>query len=71
MYVFCYDRKKKKKKEETSVNELEEPSNKLLAGKCNNCNINYSGKSVKIVQNSNYETSSSPDFWDEIKKESL
>ena len=61
----------KKKKEETSVNELEEPSNKLLTGKCNNYNINYSGKSVKIVQNSNYETSSSPDFWVEIKKESL
>ena len=57
--------------EEISVNGLEEPSNKLFAGKCDNYNINYSGKSAKIVQNSNYDSSSSPGFLDEGKKESL
>ena len=49
--------------EEISVNELEEFSSKLFAGKCDNCNINYSGKSSKIVENSG--------FLDEGKKESL
>ena len=32
--------------------------------------MNYSGKSAKIVQKSNYDTSSSPGFSDEGKKES-
>ena len=57
--------------EEISVNDPEKPSNKLFAGKCENYNINYSGKSAKIVQNSNYDTSSSPDFLGEGKKQSL
>ena len=35
--------------EEISVNELEEPSNILSAGRCDNYNINYSGQSAKIV----------------------
>ena len=35
--------------EEISVNELEEPSNILSAGRCDNYKINYSGKSAKIV----------------------
>ena len=35
--------------EEISVNELEEPSNILSAGKCDNYNINYSGKSAKTL----------------------
>ena len=33
--------------------------------------INYSGKSAKIVQNSNYDTSPSPGFLDEGTIESL
>ena len=43
-------------------NGLEEPSNKLFAVKYDNYNINYSGKSAKIVQNSNYDSNSSPRF---------
>ena len=35
--------------EKISVNELEEPSNILSAGSCDNYNINYSGKSAEIV----------------------
>ena len=34
------------------------PSNILSIGKCDNCNINYSGKSAKIVQNSNSDSRS-------------
>ena len=56
---------------EISVNELVESSNKLFAGECDNYNINYSGKSAKIAQNSNYDTSTSPGFLDVGKKESL
>ena len=40
------------------VNGLEEPSNKFFAGKCDNYNINYSGKSATITQNSNYDSMS-------------
>ena len=36
-----------------SVNNLEEPSNIISTGKYDNCNINYSDRFVKIVQNSN------------------
>ena len=57
-------------KEEISV-ELEEPSNILPAGKCDIYKINYSRKSAKIVQNSNSDSSLSPGFSDEGKKESL
>ena len=35
--------------EEISVNELEESSNILSAGRCDNCNINYPEQSAKIV----------------------
>ena len=35
--------------EEISFNELEEPSNILSASRCDNYNINYPGKSAKIV----------------------
>ena len=45
-----------------SVNKLEEPSNIISTGKYDYCNINYSEKFVKIVQNSNYASISSPDF---------
>ena len=46
--------------EQISVNELEDPSVILSEGKQNNCSINYSQKSAKIVQNSNSDYSSSP-----------
>ena len=36
-----------------SVDKLEELSNIISAGKCDKDNINYSGKSANIVQNSN------------------
>ena len=36
-----------------SVNNLEESSNIIATGKYDNCNINYSDKFVKIVQNAN------------------
>ena len=40
-----------------SVNELEESSNMLSAGRCDNYNINYySGKSAKIVKISNSDS---------------
>ena len=43
--------------EKISVNELEEPPNILSAGRCDNYNINYySGKSAKIVKNSNSDS---------------
>ena len=43
--------------EKISVNELEEPSNIPSAGRCDNYNINYySGKSAKIVKNSNSDS---------------
>ena len=43
--------------EKISVNELEEPANILSAGRCDNYNINYySGKSAKIVKNSNSDS---------------
>ena len=43
--------------EKISVNELEDTSNILTAGRCNNYNINYySGKSAKIVKNSNSDS---------------
>ena len=43
--------------EKVSVDELEEPSNILSAGRCDNYNINYySGKSAKIVKNSNSDS---------------
>ena len=32
--------------------------------------MNYSGKSAKTVQNSNFDSSSNPAFFDEGKKES-
>ena len=52
--------------------EGESPAlNKLLADESDNYNINYSGKSAKIVQISNYDTSASPGFLNEGKKESL
>ena len=35
--------------EEISVNELEESSNILSVGRCDNCNINYSEQFAKIV----------------------
>ena len=35
-----------------SVNNLEEPSNIICTGKYDKCNINYSEKFVKVVQNS-------------------
>ena len=57
-------------KEEISV-ELEEPSNILPVGKCDIYKINYSRKSPKIAQNSNSDSSLSPGFSDEGKKESL
>ena len=44
--------------EKISVNEIEEPANILSAvGRCDNYNINYySGKSAKIVKNSNSDS---------------
>ena len=43
--------------EKISVNELEEPSSILSAGRCDNYNINYySRKSAKIVKNSNSDS---------------
>ena len=43
--------------EKISVNELEEPSNILSAGRCDNYNISYySGKSAKIVKTSNFDS---------------
>ena len=50
--------------EEVPVNQLEEPSNILSASKYDNYNINRSGKSAKIVQNSNSDSSSSPGLLD-------
>ena len=43
-----------------SVKNLEEPSNIISTGKYDNCNINYPEKFVKIVQNSNSASISSP-----------
>ena len=43
-----------------SVNNLEESSNIISTSKYDNCNINYSEKFVKIVQNSNSASTSSP-----------
>ena len=43
-----------------SVNNLEESSNIISTSKYDNCNINYSEKFVKIVQNSNSASISSP-----------
>ena len=43
-----------------SVKNLEEPSNIISTGKYDNCNINYPEKFVKIVQNSNSASNSSP-----------
>ena len=43
-----------------SVNNLDEPSNIIPTGKYDNCNINYPEKFVKIVQNSNSASNSSP-----------
>ena len=43
-----------------SVNNLEESSNIISTSKYDNCNINYSEKLVKIVQNSNSASISSP-----------
>ena len=51
--------------------KLEEPSNLLSGGRCDNCNINYSGKFTKIVWNYNSDSNSSPDFLAEGKKESV
>ena len=43
--------------EKISVNELEVPSIIPSAGRCDNYNINYySGKSAKIVKNSNSDS---------------
>ena len=43
--------------EKSSANELEQPSNIPSAGRCDNYNINYySGKSTKIVKNSNSDS---------------
>ena len=36
--------------EEISVNGLEEPSNKLFAGKCDNYNINYSENLLRLYK---------------------
>ena len=46
--------------EDLSVNHLEEPSNIISTGKHDNCNINNPEKLVKIVQNSNSASISSP-----------
>ena len=43
-----------------SVNNLEESSNIISTSKYDSCNINYSEKFVKIVQNSNSASISSP-----------
>ena len=43
-----------------SVDKLEELSNIISAGKCDKDNINYSGKSANIVQNSNSTSVSRP-----------
>ena len=43
-----------------SVNTSEEPSNIISTGKYDNCNINYPEKFVKIIQNSNSASISSP-----------
>ena len=43
-----------------SVNNLEESSNIISTSKYDNCNVNYSAKFVKIVQNSNSASTSSP-----------
>ena len=43
-----------------SVNNLEESSNIISTSKYDNCNINYSEKFVKIVQNSSSASISSP-----------
>ena len=52
--------------------EGESPAlNKLFADESDNYNVNYSGKSAKIVQISNYDTSASPGFLNEGKKEPL
>ena len=58
--------------EKNLVNELEEPSNILSAGRCDNYKINYySGKSAKIVKNSNSASNYSPGFSDEGKKKTV
>ena len=41
----------------------------LSAGKCYNCNIDYSRKYTKIIQNCNSDFGSRPDFLVEGKKE--
>ena len=43
-----------------SVNNLDEPSNIISTDIYDNCNINYPEKFVKIVQNSNSASNSSP-----------
>ena len=45
-----------------SVNNLEESSEIISTGKYDNCNISYSEKFVKIVQNSDFASLSSPGF---------
>ena len=49
-----------------SVNNLEESSNIIFTGKYDNCNINYSEKFVKIVQNSNSASVSSPGLLEKL-----
>ena len=43
----------------------------LSAGRCDNYNINYSEKSAKILQNSNFDSNSSPGFLDDGKEKSV
>ena len=45
-----------------SVNNLKEPSNIIPTGEYDNCDINYSEKFVKIVENSNSAFISSPNL---------
>ena len=49
-------------KKRISVDELEEPSNMLSEDKYDNCNVHYLGKSAKIIQNSDSDSSWSSEY---------
>ena len=54
-----------------SVNNLEEPSNVISAGKHDNCNINYSERFFKIIRSSNSVSISSPGLFEKAYNPSL
>ena len=70
-WVGFFQSQNESTEEKISVNELEEPSNILSAGRSDNNNISYSEKSAKIWKNSNSDSNSSSGFLDEGKKESV